>query len=158
LRFSNIDWEKNEICLHQCKTGNPVILPLLSDIGNAIIDYLKHGRFQSTSGQVFLSARAPYVPATKSMVCSAIRDIIQHCGVSTEKRHHGPHSLRHSLASRLLENSVPIHVISETLGHATTETTMSYLRIDVSSLMKCSLAVPPVDESFYMQKGGIFYE
>ena len=158
LKFSNIDWEKNEIRLHQCKTGNPVILPLLSDVGNAIIDYLKHGRFQSTSQQVFLSARAPYVPATKSMVCSAIRYIIQHCGVSTEKRHHGPHSLRHSLAGRLLENSVPIHVISETLGHASTETTMSYLRIDVSSLMKCSLAVPPVDDSFYMQKGGIFYE
>ena len=158
LKFNNIDWEKNEICLYQCKTGNPVILPLLSDVGNAIIDYLKHGRFQSTSPEVFLSARAPYVPATKSMVCSAIGYIIQHCGVSTEKRHHGPHSLRHSLASRLLENSVPIHVISETLGHAHTETTMTYLRMDISSLMKCSLAVPLVSEDFYMQKGGIFYE
>ena len=158
LKFSNIDWDKNEICLRQYKTGNPVILPLLSDVGNAIIDYLKHGRFQSTSQQVFLSARAPYIPATVSMVCLAITSIIQKSGISIEKRHHGPHSLRHSLAGRLLENSVPIHVISETLGHTTTETTMSYLRMDISSLMKCSLAVPLVDDSFYMQKGGIFYE
>jgi site-specific recombinase XerD len=158
LKFSNIDWEQNEIRLTQYKTGNPIILPLLSDVGNAIIEYLKHGRFQSTSGQVFLSARAPYVPATKSVVCSALACIIMQSGIETGNRHHGPHALRHSLAGRLLENNEPIHVISETLGHAGTDTTMTYLRIDISSLLKCSLPVPPVPDSFYMQKGGIFYE
>jgi len=158
LKFSNIDWEKSEICLTQNKTGNPVTLPLLSDVGNAIIDYLKHGRFQSSSQQVFLSARAPYVEATKSVVCTAIARIILQSKVLTENRRHGPHSMRHSLAGRLLENSVSINVISEVLGHASTETTMSYMRIDISSLMKCSLAVPSVPDSFYMQKGGIFYE
>jgi len=35
---------------------------------------------------------------------------------------------------------------------------MSYLRIDVESLRKCALKVPLVDESFYEQKGGAFYE
>jgi len=158
LKFSNIDWEKNEIRLRQYKTGNPVMLPLLSDVGNAIIDYLQHGRFKSDSQQVFLSARAPYVPATKEMVCSALSHIILHAEVKTDNRRHGPHSLRHSLAGRLLENNVPLPVISETLGHSSTETTMAYLRIDVPSLLKCSLPVPPVPDSFYMQKGGVFYE
>ena len=158
LKFSNIDWDKNEINLTQYKTGNSVTLPLLSDVGNAIIDYLKHGRFQSTSQHVFLSARAPYVAATKSMVCTAIRHIIEQSGISIGKRRHGSHSMRHSLACRLLENSVSINIISETLGHTNTETTMSYLRIDISSLLKCSLTVPPIPYSFYMQKGGVFYE
>ena len=72
-------------------------------------------------------------------------------------RRHGPHSLRHSLACRRLENNVPVHIISETLGHAGTETTMSYLRIDLTSLLKCALPVPPVSDLFYMQKGGVFY-
>jgi len=117
LKFSNIDWDKNEIHLTQYKTGKSIILPLLSDVGNAIIDYLQYGRFQSDSGHLFLSARAPYIPATKTIVCQAIARIIMQSGVFIEKRHHGPHSLRHSLAGRLLENSVPINVISETLGH-----------------------------------------
>ena len=158
LQFNNLDWEQNEIRLTRYKTDNPVILPLLSDVGNAIIDYLQHGRFRSDSSHVFLSARAPYVPATKSTVSAALSCIILQSEVETGNRRHGPHSLRHSLAGRLLDNNVPIHVISETLGHTGTETTMTYLRIDISSLLKCSLPVPPVFDSFYMQKGGVFYE
>jgi len=158
LKFSNIDWEKNEINLTQYKTGNPVTLPLLSNVGNAIIDYLKYGRFLSDSQQVFLSARAPYIPITKAIVSSSIRRIIQQSKVSVGNRRHGPHAMRHSLAGRLLENNVSISVISETLGHTDTETTMSYLRIDLLSLLKCSLPVSLVCDSFYTQKGGVFYE
>jgi len=158
LKFNNIDWEKNEIALKQYKTGTPLTLPLLSDVGNALIDYLKNGRFHSDSQYVFLAACAPYVPVTNLAVCSAIRSIILKSGVSVKNRHHGPHALRHSLASRLLENNVSIHVISETLGHTKTDTTLSYLRIDLLSLLKCALPVPPVPDSFYMQKGGVFYE
>lgn len=158
LQFSNLDWEKNEIRLTQNKTGNPITLPLLVDVGNAIIDYLKYGRFKSESQRVFISSRAPYIPASKSTVCSAIREIISKSKVNTEGRRHGPHSLRHSLASCLLENEVPLPVISETLGHTKTDTTMKYLRIDLTSLKKCALPVPCVADDFYTQKGGAFYE
>ncbi|MDT8402694.1 MAG: site-specific integrase [Bacteroidales bacterium] len=158
LQFSNLDWERNEIRLTQYKTGSPITLPLLSDVGNAIIDYLKYGRFKSESQHVFITCRAPYIPASKSTVCSAIRENISKSRVITDGRHHGPHSLRHSLASCLLKNEVPMPVISEVLGHAKTDTTMKYLRIDLTSLIKCTLAVPCVADSFYMQKGGVFYE
>jgi site-specific recombinase XerD len=157
LQFSNLDWEKNEIRLVQYKTGNPLSLPLLSDVGNAIIDYLKHGRFRSESQHVFISSRAPYIPANKSIVCAAIDEVIKKSKVNIDGRRHGPHSLRHSLACSLLKNEVPMPVISETLGHLRTDTTMIYLRIDLTSLMKCALAVPPVADDFYTQKGGAFY-
>jgi len=158
LQFSNLDWERNEIRLIQYKTGNPISLPLLSDVGNAIIDYLRYGRFKSESQQVFISSRAPYIPASKSTVCSAIQEIISKSKIKTDGRHHGPHSLRHSLASCLLKNEVPIPVISETLGHTKTDTTMKYLRIDLTSLTKCTLPVPCIPDDFYTQKGGVFYE
>lgn len=157
LQFSNIDWEKSEIRLIQYKTGNPISLPLLSDVGNAIIDYLQYGRFKSGSQHIFISSRAPYVPANKSIVCAAIDEVIRKSNVNIDNRHHGPHSLRHSLASCLLKNQVPMPVISETLGHVRTDTTMTYLRIDLTSLMKCALAVPPVADDFYTQKGGAYY-
>lgn len=157
LRFSDIDWDKDTITLIMQKTGKVIELPLLADVGNAIIDYLQHGRPKSELQNVFLSSRAPYVAATSCMVCNAIRTIICDSGVDITNKHHGPHSLRHSLASAMLEEGTTIPVISETLGHRSTETTMTYLKIDMKSIVKCALPVPPVSDGFYMQKGGAFY-
>ena len=58
-----------------------------------------------------------------------------------EGRKTGSHALRHSLASRLLEHEIPLPVISEILGHVNTQTTMTYLRIDINELKKCALEV-----------------
>jgi site-specific recombinase XerD len=157
LKFSNIDWGKNEISLTQYKTGSPIKLPLLCDVGNAIIDYLKYGRIKSDSQHIFLSCRSPYVSATSGMVRGVIREEIEKSSVSTVGRRRGSHSLRHSLASNLLKNETPISVISGVLGHESIDTTMSYLRIDLLSLQKCVLPVPLISDDFYTQKGGGFY-
>lgn len=158
LRFSNIEWKRCTIKLIQYKTKEPIELPLLTDVGNAIIDYLKYGRMESDSDHIFLSTRAPYVDANKSVVCGTINRIISNAGVSIKYRHHGPHSMRHSLASTMLKNGVSFPVISETLGHKFSSSTMTYLKIDISSLQMCALPVQTVNENFYTQKGGSFYE
>jgi len=158
LTFGNIGWENSTITLSQYKTGKVIELPLLANIGESIIDYLKYGRKKSDSGRVFLYARAPFSPLTGAAVSSAISRIIHASGVETIGRKHGAHAMRHSLASRFLENSESIPVISEALGHQSTTTTMSYLRIDVETLRKCALNVPPLAPSFYEQEGGAFYE
>lgn len=158
LSFDNIDWEKSSITLSQFKTGQVVELPMLTNVGESIIDYLKYGRKKSNSKRIFLYTRAPFTFISGCAVSSAIRRIINASGVDVTGRKHGPHSLRHSLASRFLENQESIPVISEALGHQSSTTTMSYLRIDVESLRKCALNVPYLDKSFYEQKGGTFYE
>jgi len=158
LSFASLDWEKSRIALAQYKTKKEIELPLLADIGGAVIDYLKFGRPNSTSPKVFLSARAPYRPMTGESVSSAVRQIIDASDISIGKRKNGPHAMRHSLASRLLENNVSLPIISESLGHQKTETTMTYLRIDINALRKCALDVPVVDPLFYSQRGGVFYE
>lgn len=78
-------------------------------------------------------------------------------GVGYDGKHHGPHSLRHSLASQLLKNGVAMPVISEALGHQSTDTTMSYLAIDNDALLLCANDVVLVKESFYTQKDKYFY-
>lgn len=157
LQFTDIDWDKNMITLTMQKTGKVIELPLLADVGNAIIDYLRHGRHESALQSVFLSGNAPYVAVTKAMVCKAIDEIICKSGVDTSGKHHGPHSLRHSLASAMLNGGAMMPVISESLGHRSTQTTLTYLKIDIRSLLKCALPVPTVADSFYMQRGGVFY-
>jgi len=89
---------------------------------------------------------------------SIISRIIKGSEVNITNRKFGPHAMRHTLASRLLNNGISLPIISETLGHEKTQTTMNYLRIDIKSLMKCTLEVPAVNPKFYNQQGGIFYE
>ena len=158
LTFGNIDWENSTITLSQLKTGKKIELPLLVDVGEAIIDYLKYGRKRSESPSIFLYSRAPFTAMTNAAVAGTLGRTVDASGVDTAGRKHGAHSMRHSLASRFLENQESIPVISEALGHQSTTTTMSYLRIDVESLRKCALNVPLVDTSFYEQEGGVFYE
>ena len=158
LSFDNITWESSMIKLTQVKTGKNLELPLLVDIGEAIIDYLKYGRKKSESPKIFLYTRAPFTAMTNAGVANALGTIIESSGVDITERKHGGHAMRHSLASRFLENRVSMPVISEALGHQTTSSTMSYLRIDIESLRLCALDTPSVPERFYEQKGRAFYE
>jgi integrase len=153
-----MDWDNNIIRLIQYKTKRAIDLPLLKDVGEAIINYLKYGRPVSGSSLIFLSARTPYRALTGVSVSSIINRIIKVSGVKINNRKVGPHAMRHTLASQLLGNGVSLPVISEVLGHEKTQTTMNYLRIDIGSLMRCTLDVPNVNPEFYRQKGGVFYE
>ena len=141
LRFSNIDWEREVIHLNQVKTGNPLELPLLEDVGEAIINYLKNARPKTDSDHVFVRQLPPYTDFNPGAVGALVRVRLQRSGIHLEGKKKGSHTLRHSLASRLLEHEIPLPVISEILGHTTTETTMAYLRIDITELRKCALEV-----------------
>ena len=158
LTFENLDWDRDLICLIQFKTKKVIELPLLSDVGEAIINYMKYGRPVSGLRQVFLTAHAPYRPVTSLIINAAVSKSIKESGIDIKGRKFGPHAMRHSLASQLLNNGTSLPVISETLGHSNTQATMNYLRIDINNLMRCSLEVPLVSTVFYEQKGGVFYE
>ena len=141
LRFSNIDWESDRIRLTQVKTGNPLELPLLSDVGEAIINYLKNARPKTESDHVFIRVQPPYTEFRSGAVGALVHEHLLRAGIHLEGRKTGSHALRHSLASRLLEHEIPLPVISEILGHVNTQTTMTYLRIDINELKKCALEV-----------------
>ena len=150
LTFGNIHWEESKIVLNQQKTGERIELPLLSEIGEAIIDYLKYGRPESALPYIFLHVNHPYDRLNRSTLHSIICLYLRRAGIHYEKeRRHGPHALRHSLAGVLLAKKTPIPVISEVLGHQSTESTRYYLRIDLNSLRQCALEVPLVSSTFY---------
>lgn len=158
LTFSNLNWDKNLIVLVQYKTKKIVELPLLTNVGEALINYLKYARPLTDFQQVFLTASAPYRPVNRMIINGAVSRTIIASGVDIKARKFGPHAMRHTLASQLLRNGTSLPVISETLGHSDTQVTMNYLRIDINSLMLCALDVPLVSINFYEQKGGVFYD
>ena len=158
LKLSDIDWDNNQIRFMQIKTERPISLPLLADVGNAIVDYVMQGRPETDVRNVFLTFRRPYAPLTHSAITNIVDKYMRESNVNMENRHHGSHSLRHSIATALMDNEVSLPVISDILGHQTTLSTMRYLEINTKALMECSLDVPLVDDSFYKQHGGFFYE
>ena len=121
-------------------------------------NYLKGGRPIVDSQRIFLTAFAPYRPIEGVTVKTTISTIITNSDVNIVNRKHGSHSMRHSLASQMLNNGTSLPVIAESLGHSSTRSTMNYLRISINKLMECSLDVPEVPVEFYEQKGGFFYE
>jgi site-specific recombinase XerD len=151
LSFDNLKWEKNTIELLQKKTKKPIVLPLLYDVGLAIIDYLKYARPEcECENEVFLRLTPPVGKLQAPTLHSIVKQHMRNAGISMQNgKKHGPHALRHSLASALLEENTPLPIISEILGHSNTQSTSAYLKIDVNQLRKCSL----VPASFYWNTG-----
>lgn len=146
LKFNNFKWETNTIELRQEKTDELKILPLLNDVGEAVIDYIKYGRPTVDDKEVFLRMSAPIGPMAAPTLHSIVTHYFNKADISIpEGKKHGPHALRHSLASALLHNNTPMPVISEILGHTDTKTTSVYLKIDTLHLRDYSLDVPSVN-------------
>lgn len=127
--------------------GLPVIevhriqLPLLKDVGWAVIDYIRHGRPTADYRQIFLRHTAPIGPFSDQDHLHQI--LVKHARVArvtlSDHRRHGMHSLRHTLATRLMEGGTPIEEIADILGHQSVVTTGVYLKTSLGLLRQCAL-------------------
>ncbi|MGF7184398.1 site-specific recombinase XerD [Desulfitispora alkaliphila] len=152
LKFEQIDWDRNTISLSQQKTSSAVIYPLLSSVGNAIIDYLKHGRPQTEEPEIIVSCETGKrgKKLSRPTVHSIVSKYMKRANIRHwQQKKHGPHSLRHSLATNMLKKNVSLPIISTVLGHQNTETTNGYLSLDFSSLKQCALPTPGLKTGFY---------
>lgn len=146
LKFENFYWEENKLIFTQSKTREPLSLPILPEVGWAIIDYLKYGRPKVDSPYVFIRHLAPFLPFSEGdHLHQLIRDYMVAAHLPTLKKHRGMHSLRHTAASRMLENDTPLVVISDILGHIDTDSTAVYLKIDIDKLRECCMKIPEVN-------------
>ena len=142
LKVSDIHWERNTIEFIQFKTNVFNQLPLLENIKFALIDYLKNARPVCESDLLFVGIKNNYQMISSSQMHSVVSKYFSHAGIDVSKRKHGPHALRHSLASNLLMNNTPMHVIKDVLGHTNLNTTRVYLNIDFNTLLNFALEVP----------------
>jgi integrase/recombinase XerD len=143
LTFENFHWDTKQLVLVQSKTRTTINLPLVQDVGWAVIDYLKYGRPDVETSCVFIRHVAPFLPFSEDDHLSQIIAKymkLAHILISSKKRI-GMHSLRHTLASLLLENDTPLPVISDVLGHVDTESTSVYLKVDIKKLKECPLNI-----------------
>ena len=141
MEITDINWQRKVISLTMHKTGYPIELPLLDDVGWAVIDYLKNGRPDTKCNRLFVRHRAPFdAVGENESFYRELHRYMQAAGIIPPRDVHcGLHSLRSTLARQMLDTNAPLPIISETLGHQNMNTTSIYLKIDVEGLRKCAL-------------------
>jgi integrase/recombinase XerD len=140
LKIEHFHWEEKKVVFIQSKTRQPLSLPLTPEVGWAVIDYLKYGRPQINSPYVFVKHMAPFGPFSEGdHLNQLIKRYMVLAHLPTLKKRRGMHSLRHTLASMLLEKDTPLSTISDILGHVDTESTAVYLKVDIKKLQECSI-------------------
>lgn len=141
LMFHHFDWSRNVISIVQQKTKKPLDLPIMDEVGWAIIDYLRNGRPHSECQFVFIKHIAPFDGLTSALHQQMLQYLRRADIHVPAKKPRGVHSLRHSLATTLLQKQVPIQTISHTLGHLDIGSTSGYVQVNLPQLRLCALEV-----------------
>ena len=146
LRFSDIIWQSREIHLVQSKTSRPITLPVPVAVLNAIAEYILEARPENTSTDIiFLRSRPPYDPLKTWSAHSIIKRNAAKAGIiwqADERK--GFHTIRRTLASRMLASNVPIDTIKEVLGHSSPDSTKPYISVELSGLKECPLTLESI--------------
>lgn len=141
LKLSDVDWNLNTINIIQQKTQNTLTLPLIDEVKYPLLDYLKNVRKNIDEDYIFVTNNAPIGKYKSKSFWYVVTKYLDKANIDYTNKHHGTHSLRHSLASNLLNKNIPITTISSVLGHSTIKTTQKYLTIDINNLKELSLEV-----------------
>lgn len=136
LRLGVIDWGCGELRIIQEKTGGALALPLTTDVGKAIRNYILNARPSSTSNKVFLRVRAPFDALNRSTISGDFKVYRRKAGLSEQM---GFHSLRRSVATNMIIHGVSVITTAQALGHKSINSTKRYISLDSQNLKECAL-------------------
>ena len=131
LRLNDVDWRAGEIVVAG-KGGRVDRLPLPVDVGEAIVDYLRHARPAVTHREIFVGVHAPHRPLSPT---GTMNHIVAGASVRAGLEQLRPHQLRHGAASQMLAAGGSLAEIGQVLRHASESSTALYAKVDYQRLM-----------------------
>jgi len=131
LLLEDIHWRQATLQLSQSKNGSQAQLPLLSEVGQAVADYLGAGRPACAHRQVFLFHQ-PARPMDAKGVSQVIGRALRRCGIKAPRL--GAHLLRHTLASHLVQNGASLKEVADLLRHRDLNSASVYAHVDLPNL------------------------
>ena len=137
LKYSDINWKNQSIHFIQQKTGVEVMLPMPTDVGNAIFRYIMEERREKSVPQLFLRARAPYVPVGSGACTQALEKALPDRDVAGS----GFHVTRRTFATGLLRAGTGVDVVADVLGHRGTGAVHRYLSLDDDRMLMCPMSL-----------------
>jgi integrase/recombinase XerD len=139
LELSDVDWRVGELVVRG-KQDRHERLPLPVDVGDALVDYLRHGRPRQEDPRLFLKARAPFGPLTggAGAIGMLVRSACSRAGLEAV----GAHRLRHTVATEVLRAGAPLEEIASLLRHRRHATTVLYAKVDWERLRELARPWP----------------
>jgi len=150
MTFDNIDFYQDNINFNQEKTGQPLALPLLSEIREAIREYMQHSRPNVQSRYLFIQAHAPYERISTSIIRHILDESFRAANIDIANKKHGPHTLRSSMASSMVNSDIPYDVVRKALGHIDPQAIKRYAKVDIENLRLHAINVPAPTGVFAM--------
>ena len=132
LTLDDFDWQQERFQVPARKAGHWSAYPLANVVAEAIIDYLQHGRPQTTDRHLFFRVLAPHRPITNAAVSSSVADYLRKAGIHVHRP--GAHTLRHTCVQRLIDAEFPLKTIGDYIGHRSPQSTEIYSKVALSAL------------------------
>ena len=144
LTLDDVDWRAGEVLVH-AKGRQRARMPIASDVGAAVVAYLRDGRPKSSCRRLFLRSLAPHIGfASGGAITMVAKTALERVGIRGYA-HQGAHIFRHSLATELLRSSATLSEIGHLLRHKSHDTTRIYAKVDIEALRPLSLPWWPGD-------------
>jgi len=141
LRLDDIDWTAGVFRITG-KGGGRATMPMPSEVGAAIADYLQHGRPSCKHREVFLRVETPIAPFASYIPVSLLaRRALTRAGITGLKHNHA-HVFRHTLATGMINAGATLAEIGQLLRHQDHDTTRIYAKVDLVGLRQLAQRWP----------------
>jgi site-specific recombinase XerD len=143
LRLADVDWINGTVQV-MGKGRYQVRLPLPQDVGDAVLRYLEKRPTDLGIDQVFMRSVAPAGPfASGDGISSVVRHALKRAQINAPAK--GVHLLRHTAATEMLRNGVPLDQAGLVLRHRSIDMTAYYAKADVALLKQIAQQWPEVN-------------
>lgn len=137
LTLDDIDWKRDRLNIRGRKAGHSTAYPLAPTVGEALLDYLKQGRPETTERAVFIGVYAPYTPLSCVAVSLRAKWYLRKAGIKVSRP--GSHTLRHTCVQRLVDSGFSLKTIGDFVGHRTPDATKIYAKVNIEALRQVAL-------------------
>jgi site-specific recombinase XerD len=127
-----MNWEKEVISVARPKQRRTQQYPLVDEVGEAILRYLRQVRPRCGRREIFLTLKAPFRPLSPGALYHVVSTRLSELSITTLR--HGPHSLKHACAGHLVSEGLSLKQIGDHLGHRSAYATRVYAKVDLSGL------------------------
>ena len=142
LRLADIEWASGTLRVLG-KSRYEVRLPLPQDVGDAVLGYLERRTKADATDRVFVRNIAPFRPfVSNHCVSGVVKRALRRAGIVAPIK--GAHLLRHTAATQMLRQGVPLDQIGLVLRHRGIDTTARYAKVDVGLLQQIAQPWPEV--------------
>jgi site-specific recombinase XerD len=137
LTLDDLDWERERLRVPERKAGHSTAYPLSSAVGEAILDYLQHGRPESADRHLFLRVLAPFTPLGGYSVSNQATCHLRRAGIQVARP--GSHTFRHSCVQRLVDAEFSFKTIGDYVGHRSPSSTQVYAKVAIETLREVAV-------------------